>query len=71
MQDDNKRKESESHRKSVLKYKRENYKKLTIEAKIQYIDKIKGYCQDIGLSQADFIIRCCNYFIDNKEVPPE
>lgn len=62
---------TEGRRNATKKYKNANYKKLYIEAKAQYIDKIKNYCQDIDISYADFVIRCCNYFIDNKEVPPE
>ncbi len=65
------RKESESHRRAALNYRKKNTKKIVIEAKIQHIDKIKEYCKHIDISQNQFILRCINYFIDRDEIPPE
>lgn len=53
------------------KYKRNNYKRIYVEQKPQYIDKITEYAQHIGLNRTDFILRCCNYFIERGETPPE
>lgn len=68
MQNDEKRKAQQ--RKAVSKYKDLNYKQLKIETKAQYIDNIKNYCTDMGVTYVDFIIRACNYFIERGELPP-
>ena len=60
------------NKEAIKRYKQKNdYKKLTIETKTQYIDDIKNYCQDMGVSCTNFIIKCCNYFIQRGELPPE
>ena len=57
---------------AVKRYKEKNgYKKLTIETKTQYVDDIKNYCQYMGVSCTSFIVKCCNYFIQRGELPPE
>lgn len=66
-----KRKESDAHRRAALNYRAKNTKKIVIEAKTQHIEKIKKYCQHIDISQNQFILRCINYFIDRDEMPPE
>ena len=57
---------------AVKRYKEKtDYRKLTIETKAQYIDEIKAYCQDMRVSCTSFIVKCCNYFIQRGELPPE
>lgn len=71
MENDEKKGLPESRKRATKNYKKDHYSRIYIETKTQDIDKIKKYCQDIGVTRTEFIIRCCNYFIDKKELPPE
>lgn len=57
--------------KAVRKYKQREYSSLRVEAKAQYIDEIKNFCQDMGVSYTSFVLRACSYFIKKGELPPE
>ena len=60
------------NKKAVEKYKKKvGYKQLKIETKTQYVDEIKNYCQYMGVSCTSSIAKCCNYFIQRGELPPE
>ncbi len=61
----------ESRKKATKNYKKGHYDRIYIETKTQYIEDIKKFCQNMGVTRTEFIIRCCNYFIDRKELPPE
>lgn len=71
MENNEKKSLPESRKRATKNYKKNHYERIYIETKTQYIDKIKKYCQDMGITRTEFIIRCCNYFIDNSEIPPE
>lgn len=62
---------TESQKRAIDKYRKTSLKQLKIEAKAQYIEDIKKYCQDMGVSQAQFILKCCYYFINCGELPPD
>lgn len=57
---------------AVERYKKKmGYRQLKIETKAQYVDGIKKFCQDMGVSYTEFIVKSCNYFIQRGELPPE
>lgn len=62
---DNNKKNSDAKIKANNKYKNSHYKRLAIDIKPEVADKIKGFAEENNQSLASFIVKACNYVIDN------
>ena len=49
----------------IMQYKKEKYKKISIDVKKDEAEKILNYCKDMNISQTKFLVKCAKYIIDN------
>lgn len=57
---------SKSHIKASAKYNKANYKSFQVQIKIDDYNKIAEYCEDKGISKAQFLIKAFSYIQDNN-----
>lgn len=46
-------------------YNKEKYKNMNMRVKPDDAELINNYCNDIGMSRADFLIKAAKYIIEN------
>ncbi len=62
---DNNKKNSEAKIRANAKYNKKAYKNIAIRVKPETAEKIKGYADLKKHSVASFIVKACDYIIDN------
>lgn len=57
---------SKAHIKASKKYNAKTYKAFTVNAKIAEYEKIAEYCNKMGISKAQLLLKSAEYVIDNN-----
>lgn len=63
---ENQKKNSDAKIRANAKYTKSHYTQIKINAKPDKAEKIKGYAEENNHSIASFIIKACDYIIDNN-----